>query len=96
MCSAFLRARVVGHGAHRYRYGPDRDDDWSSLLSREFNPRLAELTNRNAGNRIVQKVLDDLGPDTFALFAEISSESLTPFEARMTELGATILHPLDS
>ena len=54
----------------------------------------AELTNRDTGNRIVQKVLNDLRLDTCALFAEISSDHLTFFEARMTELGATILHPL--
>jgi uncharacterized membrane protein len=48
----------------------------------------AELTNRDASNRAIYKISQELARDQFAIFAEIASQDL---ESRMEELGGTIL-----
>ena len=53
----------------------------------------AEITNRDASNRAIYKISQDLARNQFAIFAEIASQDLDSFEARMEELGGTILPP---
>ena len=53
----------------------------------------AELTNRDVSNRAIYKISQELAFNQFAIFAEIASQDVESFEARMEELGGTILHP---
>lgn len=54
----------------------------------------AELTNRDVSNRAIYKISQNLARNHFAIFVEIASQDLDSFEARMEELGGTILPPI--